>query len=324
MQAQMEASRPVTSPFFTVGLTTYKRPTLLVKAIQSVLAQSFTDYEFIVIDDASPDDTQQRIKQIGAPNLHYIRQQTNQGINPARNEIIKRAQGEFIVFLDDDDRLMPDYLRYVYQGWQTFPPTVAFAVTARSTYRLSDAGETLIETINYHVSATEVRTSEQFLQFPIGTGSGLSVNAEKARSIGGFDTARFMPEDTDFLLRMALRGDDMAVIPQAEFKVYSTTGTHVTTSSHWLGEARERLADRYRQKLYNYPQTLLRYYIGSARSYFAAKERTNARRCLRKAIQIAPFAYRTWRLWLLLEINRYLPLKIRRKLMAHPRHGYQP
>lgn len=90
-------------PLVSVILPTYKRPNLLPRAIQSVLGQTYRNLELIVVDDASPDNTESVVRQFDDPRLRYIRLPVNRHAAAARNIGIKESRGEFVAFLDDDD-----------------------------------------------------------------------------------------------------------------------------------------------------------------------------------------------------------------------------
>lgn len=91
------------SPLVSVVITTYKRAALVPRAIKSALNQTVQDIEVIVVDDASPDDTECVVREISDLRVRYIRHEQNRGPSAARNTGIRAARGEFIAFLDDDD-----------------------------------------------------------------------------------------------------------------------------------------------------------------------------------------------------------------------------
>lgn len=102
----MSTTKP---PRVTVVVPTYNRGPILRETIDSVLAQDFTDFELLVIDDGSTDDTARTVRSIPDPRLEYIRQD-NAGPSAARNLGIRRARGDLVAFLDDDDRWLPTKL----------------------------------------------------------------------------------------------------------------------------------------------------------------------------------------------------------------------
>lgn len=98
-------------PKVSVIITTRNRSHMLPRAIESVLNQTFKDYELIVVDDASLDDTSKVIKSYESRNcLLGLRIDKSRGANHARNEGQKIARGEYLAYLDDDDYWLPQKL----------------------------------------------------------------------------------------------------------------------------------------------------------------------------------------------------------------------
>lgn len=300
-------------PYFTVVLTTHNRASLLEKAIQSVLAQSFSDYELIIVNDASPDNTDQVVAEYIAPNVRYLRQPTNLGIGAARNLGIEHTNGTLIVFLDDDDCLGPDFLAHVYEAFRSAPPSVGFALPSQHITRLGKDGtvETVIR--DYEATTVSIRPKHEVLAKPRGGASGMIVRASAARQIGGFLTERPFIEDTDFILRMAA-SFDLMIIPQAMILINYLPLPRLTTD--WLTRARgcERLADRHRTTSWSqHPTVGVHYYIKAARLFYSGRERADGRRCLWKALCLAPLAPRTWKFVILLEASDFFPVQMRRR-----------
>ncbi len=96
------------SPTVSVVVTTYNHEAFIGPALDSVLAQTFTDFELIVVDDGSTDGTARRLEQY-RDRARIIRQE-NQGIAGSRNAGIREASGELLAFLDGDDLWEPDKL----------------------------------------------------------------------------------------------------------------------------------------------------------------------------------------------------------------------
>jgi glycosyltransferase involved in cell wall biosynthesis len=99
----------MSAPFFSVVIPVYNRAAELRPAIESVRAQSFQDFEIIVIDDGSRDNPQEVIESFRDPRLHFIRQ-PNAGGGAARNRGIDETRGRFVAFLDSDDVFLPHHL----------------------------------------------------------------------------------------------------------------------------------------------------------------------------------------------------------------------
>jgi glycosyltransferase involved in cell wall biosynthesis len=98
------------SPFFSVVLPTYNRAGFITSAVQSVLAQTYGDWELIIIDDGSTDNTKEIVAKFTDTRIRYIWQQ-NAERSAARNKGINLSNGEFICFLDSDDTWKPCHLQ---------------------------------------------------------------------------------------------------------------------------------------------------------------------------------------------------------------------
>ncbi|MBW4642865.1 MAG: glycosyltransferase family 2 protein [Goleter apudmare HA4340-LM2] len=99
----------INNPKVSVIIPTYNRSHLLERAINSVLNQTYTDYELIVVDDASTDVTLD-VLPTKHPSIQFVTLLKNRGAAGARNEGINIARGSFVAFLDSDDEWLPNYL----------------------------------------------------------------------------------------------------------------------------------------------------------------------------------------------------------------------
>jgi len=98
------------NPNVSVIVATYNRANFIDRAIKSILNQIYQDFEIIIVDDGSSDNTEEIIKGYKDKRIIYIKHKKNQGISTARNTGIKRAKGEYIAFLDSDDEWFPEKL----------------------------------------------------------------------------------------------------------------------------------------------------------------------------------------------------------------------
>lgn len=102
-------------PFFTVVIPTHNRSTLLKRAIESVLTQTFENFELIVVDDRSTDDTASVVKSFSDFRIRYMMNTRIRGACGARNLGIFAAKGKWVAFLDDDDEWLPEKLNSQYK-----------------------------------------------------------------------------------------------------------------------------------------------------------------------------------------------------------------
>lgn len=98
------------TPTVSVIIPTYNRANMVSRAIQSVLEQTYEDFELIVVDDASTDNTEDVVKGFNDSKIKYLRHDENKGGSVARNTGIRHSVGKFLSFLDDDDEFLPDHL----------------------------------------------------------------------------------------------------------------------------------------------------------------------------------------------------------------------
>ena len=111
----------MTNPTVSVIIPTYKHSEFVLTTLDSVFAQTFTDYEVIVINDGSPDDTAEVLRPLAeSGRIRYI-EQKNTGQSIARNRAIAEAKGEFVALLDDDDLWPPDKLEWQVQALRKRP-----------------------------------------------------------------------------------------------------------------------------------------------------------------------------------------------------------
>lgn len=122
----MDSINQKTNPKVSVIITTYNRSGFLTKrAIPSVLSQTYKNLECIIVDDGSTDNTEEIVKEfIKRDNrLKYFKIK-NSGLSAARNFGIKKSNGEYIAFLDDDDEFLPEYLKEAIPVLQNLPTTI--------------------------------------------------------------------------------------------------------------------------------------------------------------------------------------------------------
>jgi len=108
------------SPYFSIVIPVYNRSGLLQETVKSIQEQTFTSYEIIIVDDGSTDGSGAEIDKLygNMANISIIHQ-VNQERGASRNNGFKKAKGEYVIFLDSDDRLMPVHLEVLYNKIKT-------------------------------------------------------------------------------------------------------------------------------------------------------------------------------------------------------------
>ena len=201
-QSEVEAGMKVR---FSVVMPVYNREKYVRQAIDSVLSQTFTDYELIVVDDGSTDGTPEVLKSYGT-RIQVIRQQ-NRGPEVARNTGAAVAQGEYIALLDSDDYFFPSALATYDRVIRTFnsPPLI---VGSELIYQEGDR----IPVQPLATGPVEVLKFEDYLSktVPIGWFCSMYVIRKSVYDeIGGFrnsDSQTWWGDGFDFILKLGTRG----------------------------------------------------------------------------------------------------------------------
>src|SRR5262245_44206142 len=122
------------TPRVSVILPTYNRSHSLPAAIASVLMQSHTDLEVIVVDDASTEDIEALVRSIGDDRVRYVRRNSNGGAAAARNTGLAEARGSYIGFQDSDDLWLPDKLSRQLSAFETLPNEIGVVTGGKIVY----------------------------------------------------------------------------------------------------------------------------------------------------------------------------------------------
>jgi len=182
---------------FSVIIPTYNRAELLRIALDSVFAQTFTDYEVIVIDDGSTDGTWEELQPLGS-RIHVLRQQ-NAGPGAARNLGVAQARGDYVAFLDSDDLWFPwTLLVFDILIQKNATPSILAAKVLEfrrdaDTASVRDQMPDAEYYSDYYGSATK--------HYSIGVGMTI-VRRDQFSKVGGFVEKRINAEDHDLIMRL--------------------------------------------------------------------------------------------------------------------------
>ncbi|MGM0440987.1 MAG: glycosyltransferase family 2 protein [Elusimicrobiota bacterium] len=183
-------------PYFSVVIPTYNRREFLSKAVESVLEQTFKDFELIVVDDGSTDGTERLIKKYPDKRITYLYQE-NRGVSRARNRGIKEAAGKYIAFLDSDDWWLEEKLEITRKAIEDNPDYGVFH-TQEKWYRNGQ----LLNQKKRHRKPTGY-VFKRCLKLCCISISTAVVERDLFDKIGMFDENLPACEDYDFWLRVA-------------------------------------------------------------------------------------------------------------------------
>lgn len=192
----------------SVVIPTYNRRSHLLRAIESVRAQSVPVGEIIVVDDGSTDGTAEAVAGRFGTAVILIRTE-NGGVSAARNRGIAIAQGEWIAFLDSDDTWLPNKLELQFESLSTFSGGAGLCFSNNSYgnnpnmlfSRFDEVGFT--DAPRYGV-LTDVRKTIHTFREPFFT-SSLLIRRALLTECGGFDEKLILREDTDLVFRLSFK-----------------------------------------------------------------------------------------------------------------------
>jgi glycosyltransferase involved in cell wall biosynthesis len=204
----------------SVVIATRNRRALLSETIATVQEQSFADWELIVVDDASTDDTPAYLAGIRDARIRCIRRDVHGERSAARNAGLADARGTFVMFLDDDDLLRTTALESLVTALTDEPNAVAAAASCRILQRNGDSVKV------YRPSKQVTRVIWRELLFGWWSNSGQNLyRTAVVRDIGGFDTALSHCEDRKLWLAIAMRGP-VCVVPAVAMEYRQHDGQH--------------------------------------------------------------------------------------------------
>lgn len=214
--------------FISIVIPTFNRGEKLTRTLEPLLAQDYADYEIILSDDGSTDNTAEIAARF--PRVIYVRQE-NRGPAAARNRGIVRARGDVIAFTDDDCRVPPDWLARLADGYARYPEVAGVG-------GYLDPPEEIVAR-NLFARYERFVTRELYRQgniervggladYPAGGTSNMSYRKTILDQVGGFDEWFPYPaaEDHDLRVRVHARGYALLYLPLRveHLRAYSLRG----------------------------------------------------------------------------------------------------
>ncbi len=187
--------------FFTVIIPLFNKEKFIENTLKSVLNQSFSDFEVLIINDGSTDKSEEKVLEFNDARIHYFYQE-NGGVSVARNFGIAKAQSDYITFIDADDYWYPNFLQEMFENINRFPKLKVFSAAIEvetskkniaSCYSIVKTGD--CEIVNYFEASqkeTVICTSCAVFHKSIFEKTGL------------FDIQLKSGEDTDMWIRIGI------------------------------------------------------------------------------------------------------------------------
>lgn len=207
----------------SVIIPTYNRAKLVDRAINSVLVQTFKDFELLIVDDVSTDNTQQIVEQFRDERIKIIHHQKNKGGSAARNTGIKMAMGEYIAFLDDDDEWIPTKLEKQMRFFERCRRNVGLIY---SWAEIIDEKKNLFVKSQSKVKGKFLR---EILERSFLISSTVIVKKACFRSVGLFDENFISCQDREMWTRIATRYE-VEVLPEYLVRYYRHSDVSISTS----------------------------------------------------------------------------------------------
>jgi glycosyltransferase involved in cell wall biosynthesis len=231
-------------PTVSVVIPTYNRAALIARSLHSVLNQSYRDFEVIVVDDGSTDETAGVVAGFRDQRITYTRLARNTGAGAARNVGIQASKGKFLAFQDSDDEWLPEKLSKHMLVFAQGSPKLGVVYSDKQ--RLLKNGTTRYHESPAIVPGRLVNPTTQFYQvFRLGIQS-IVMKRECLDAAGYFNEALPALEDLELFIRLS-KCCDFCHIPEPLVKYYETEGLSKDLYANWV--ARKLLLKLYYKEL---------------------------------------------------------------------------
>jgi glycosyltransferase involved in cell wall biosynthesis len=288
-------------PLFSVVIPTFNRANLLRRAIDSVLAQTIDDFEIIVVDDGSTDNTLEVVNGLGDPRIRLISLTRNQGAAAARNAGIVAARGELISLLDSDDEYLPLFLERTRATLADTDSRIGFCWAGTQKASASDVDGLHVEIARRRLWRPRFPSRHDAWRHcltrdaPWGTNNGVTFKALVLAKSGLFDERMLACEDVDLLVRL-MRDFDFAVIPEYLVIVHEDAPQRVDGNRLNQANAWAWMYRKYRDDIKGDPKAVRFFLTNVARHFWQSGHRWRALSWILRLIARWPFDPSTYKL----------------------------
>jgi glycosyltransferase involved in cell wall biosynthesis len=302
-QAHLSVEEHAMTPKVSVIIPTHNRASLLGRAVNSVLSQTFIDFELIIVDDASNDQTDLVVKSFADRRIKYIHHEVNGGEAESRNTGIRNAQGEYIAYLDDDDEWLPRKLEKQVRVMDGCGPDTGVIYTGMYHIELNTGKKVYSEE-----ACRRGHILEQLLENNFVTGSTALVRSECYRKVGMYDpTVRFGP-DWEMWIRIA-KYFEFESIPEPLY-CYSIHRNRLSANFAIQIEGLRRILELHSNLFLKNSKAHSRQLTNLGLLYYLCGNPTQARMFLKRGLCRYPMWARPYRLFFLSFLPRNSFLKL--------------
>ena len=238
------------NPLVSVVLATHNGRQCVANAISSVLSQSYTNFELIVIDDASTDETKWRVLAFNDSRIKCVRRNTRQGLTKSLNVGLKEAKGKYVARIDDDDLWIDvDKLK---KQVEFLEANLLVGVCGTQHVVIDEVGGEMCR-LSFAVEDSEIR--EKMLVANQFVHSGVCIRKAALDDVGGYDESLKYAQDFELWLRI---GRKYMLANLSDYCVVKKVGRSSVTSQHNLKQIMSHVgsASRYRRDYPGYYRNL--------------------------------------------------------------------
>lgn len=259
---------------------TYNRAAFLKRAISSVLNQTYRNFEMIIADDCSTDNTEQMVSGIDDERIKYIKLESNKGPAGARNEAIKTAKGQYITLLDSDDEYLPQKLEHQINMFRDLPKDVGVVYCGYFiVYEPDTIHGQVTPRFKGDIFGTLLRHNCMGSPTPL-------IRKECFDTCGLFDDSLPSYDDWDMWIRISDKYK-FEFVDEPLAKVY-THGDQTSTNIDTTIKMRELLFDKYKKLILRNPETTSYLFQRLGFLYFLKNDRYKSVRYYIKSIAANP------------------------------------
>lgn len=263
-------------PLISVVLPTYNRASLLPRAIKSVLSQTYKNFELIIIDDNSSDNTKEIVKCFKDKRIKYIRHKENKGGAAARNAGIKLAKGKYIAFQDSDDKWLLRKLEKQIQVIRNLP--LEYAVVYSGSWYVEKGKRKYVPSSVINKKEGNIHRSllrENFITIQA------MVRKDRLIKVGMFDERLPCYQDWDLWLRLS-QNYLFKFIKEPLSIIYCSSNS-ISKNNDSLLKALIYLTEKHHEDFKREKDLLSEYYFTIGNMFFVKKDFENGKRYFIKA-----------------------------------------